>query len=394
MLRSGILLLLLLTASLHCSDSSKKYMVIMDAGSTGTRVYVYSIDSATITGQTTTITMLGSCKDPDPNCKQITPDKGIASLSPNNQSAMNGYLEPLISFAKSKIPTTGISETQIFLRATAGVRNLSPADKQIHIMSLATNTLASSGFSKFSEARVLSGFQEGAAQWLNVNHALGLLGQVPQKTVGIIEMGGTSEQITFIPEDQPNSFPITLLGQTYPLYSYSYNHLGANEAASVQLPNNPCNSSTASSSYVSCKTAWGDYLNDNIACEPLCGLQGASQPPIPKDMIFRITGGPPTGIAQACGLSSFSSQAIDPIGNSACNNQSPCPSFKGDSNRLCKLLGLLSSELSGSGASFAGFGFSQDTKNILPPDKDGNINGQETTWTKGFVLAKVFGIAF
>lgn len=393
MLRS-LALFILSSVIFACSlNQPKQYMVIMDAGSTGTRVYVYSTDKNS-SGQLPIVMKLGSCKDPDPNCKQTqNPDTGIAIIDPSSQTAMDSYLAPLIAYARTLIPVNSVSETPINLRATAGVRNLSPVDKQIHLMSLASNTLSVSGFSKTSGAQVLSGFQEGVSQWLNVNSILGLLGQSAQNTVGIIEMGGASEQIVFTPDTQANSFPISILGQAYSVYSYSYNHLGSNEASSIALQGNACLSS--SNNYSGCQQTWATYLNNNAACEPLCGLEGINQPPIPQNMIFRMVGGTPTGIAQACQLTSISPNIIDSIGNQVCSSASPapCPSFKGTPDRLCKLLGLLSTEISGTG-SFAGFGFSKNTTKILPADSDGNINGQEVTWTKGYVLARLFGIVF
>ncbi|KAF5183941.1 Ectonucleoside triphosphate diphosphohydrolase [Thalictrum thalictroides] len=74
---------------------------------------------------------------------------------------------------------------------------------------------------------------EGIYAWVAANYALGTLGGDPQKTVGILELGGASAQVTFVSSELlPPEFAHSLkYGKyTYNLYSHSLLHLGQNVA--------------------------------------------------------------------------------------------------------------------------------------------------------------------
>lgn len=404
----ALILLSFLFAGCSSTYSTPPYMVVMDAGSSGTRVYVYQIVDAGSSTQTPIVNKLASCKDPDPNCAQSTSgsDKGIAALAGQPQTNIDAYLAPMIAYAKKNVPDNQLSNIPIFLRATAGVRNLSPESAQTELMNLANTTLQNAGFRSMSSAQVLSGFAEGVYGWLNANSALNTLGLPSSQTYGIIEMGGASEQITFIPLDQPNTFPVSIAGQIYSLYSYSYNHLGANEASlqtnndvdKTQLEGCGIGSAGLPANYTTCKNSWATILNQNFACVPLCGLEGQNQSTIPPSMNFKILGGTPGGISQSCQINPFTPDTIDTIGAQVCNaapGTGPCTNYKGNPQYLCKLLALLSTELSGAlppALPFDGFGFTHNSTQVTPADADGNINGQKVTWTKGFVIGELIGL--
>ena len=87
-----------------------------------------------------------------------------------------------------------------------------------------------------THALVISGEEEGAYAWLAVNALKGNLGSDRgQSTVGVIDVGGASVQLSFVPEENhyvlQNCYPISLTDQsTYRLYAKSYLHYGMVEA--------------------------------------------------------------------------------------------------------------------------------------------------------------------
>lgn len=74
----------------------------------------------------------------------------------------------------------------------------------------------------------------GAFGWLAVNAEKGLLEDASKKSLGVLDLGGASMQITFVPEDDrsvlQHSFPVHLQGRQSYLYSASYLQFGLREA--------------------------------------------------------------------------------------------------------------------------------------------------------------------
>jgi apyrase len=81
--------------------------------------------------------------------------------------------------------------------------------------------------------RAIAGRDEGIYAWVSANYALGTLHGDPLQTTGIIELGGASTQVTFVPEVlPPPSFKHTLElgGKAFVLYSYSFLNFGQEAA--------------------------------------------------------------------------------------------------------------------------------------------------------------------
>lgn len=84
--------------------------------------------------------------------------------------------------------------------------------------------------------RVVSGNEEGVFGWAAVNHMLGHLGNGNiEDTVGTLDMGGSSTQITFVasePKDIPDGYKFVLpfKDKVYSLYTHSFSGYGYNDA--------------------------------------------------------------------------------------------------------------------------------------------------------------------
>lgn len=161
---------------------------------------------------------------------RVTPGLSAYSGEPERAGAS---LADLLEFAKGRLAKDQWGKTDVRLMATAGLRMLELEVRE-SILESCRRVLRSSGF-RFQDdwATVIAGSEEGIYAWVAANYALGALGGDPQKTTGIIELGGASAQVTFVSnEPLPAEFSRALkFGETtYNLYSNSFLHYGQNVA--------------------------------------------------------------------------------------------------------------------------------------------------------------------
>jgi len=141
-------------------------------------------------------------------------------------------LKPLLDFARDKIGGA-VREAEVRLMATAGLRLLEERTQEA-ILASCRDVLRASGF-RFEDAwaKVIPGSDEGIYAWVAANYALGRLGGDPNRTVGIIELGGASAQLTFVSDEvlPPKlSYNYTFGETTYTLYTNSFLNFGQNAA--------------------------------------------------------------------------------------------------------------------------------------------------------------------
>ncbi|KAF8021473.1 hypothetical protein BT93_G1805 [Corymbia citriodora subsp. variegata] len=221
----ALALLLLCYASLSPRGFSifaarRKYAIVIDGGSTGTRIHVFSYgigrgDYAAF--------------DFGPNgLASLRVNPGLSAYAEDPDEA-GASLAELVGFAKQKVPREFWGETEVRLMATAGMRMLERR-VQAQILDSCRKVLRVSGFHFQDEwASVITGSDEGVYAWVVANYALGALGGDPQHTAGIIELGGASAQVTFSSsEPLPSEFSRTVkFGNiTYNLYSHSFLQFG------------------------------------------------------------------------------------------------------------------------------------------------------------------------
>lgn len=143
-------------------------------------------------------------------------------------------LRPLMEFARERVGgSRGAAATEVRLMATAGLRLLEERVQEA-ILASCRDALRASGF-RFENAwaKVIPGSDEAIYAWVAANYALGTLGGDPHKTIGIIELGGASAQLTFVsdevlPPELSSNF--TFGETTYILYSNSFLNFGQNAA--------------------------------------------------------------------------------------------------------------------------------------------------------------------
>ncbi|XP_078444294.1 putative apyrase 6 isoform X2 [Wolffia australiana] len=202
--------------------SDLRFEIIIDGGSTGTRIHVF----AYAVGQ-------GGMPVLDLGATSTLKENPGLSAYAGNPDLAGESLAGLLDFGKTKVPRSQWGQTKVRVMATAGLRLLD-IRVQERILESCRKALRVSGFLFRSEwASVISGTDEGIYAWVAANYALGTLGADPGETTGIIELGGASAQVTFVSNEQlpPEFVHVLRFGKvTYNLYSHSFLHFGQNAA--------------------------------------------------------------------------------------------------------------------------------------------------------------------
>ncbi|KAK9479000.1 nucleoside phosphatase family-domain-containing protein [Lipomyces japonicus] len=180
------------------------YGVVIDAGSSGSRVQVYSWPT-TFTDNSI-LPEVG--KGGTDWHKKESP--GLSSFATHVNDIGHDHLSPLLDHAKKIVPASKHAETPIFLLATAGMRLVEPARLRDDMLERACSYIKQN--SKFlvpdcaEHVRVIDGETEGLYGWLALNYMMGSLDR-PDKhehgkshhTYGFLDMGGASAQVAFAP---------------------------------------------------------------------------------------------------------------------------------------------------------------------------------------------------
>ncbi|XP_053852362.1 ectonucleoside triphosphate diphosphohydrolase 2 [Vidua macroura] len=220
----GILVLLLGSGDTR-GPPGFKYGIVLDAGSSHTAMFIYKwpADKENDTG---VVSEHGMCDVEGP---------GISSYS-SNPLAAGTSLEHCLNQALRDVPKEKHASTPLYLGATAGMRLLNIADPQASdaVLGAAAATLKTYPFD-FRGAKILSGEEEGVFGWVTANYLLenfikrGWLGewiQPQKKTLGAMDFGGASTQITFETmdtiENPRNEVMLKLYGQAYKVYTHSF----------------------------------------------------------------------------------------------------------------------------------------------------------------------------
>ncbi|XP_064287063.1 ectonucleoside triphosphate diphosphohydrolase 7 isoform X3 [Passer domesticus] len=206
-------------------DSSLNYGVVVDCGSSGSRVFVYFWPPHN--GNPHDLLDIKQMRDRSsrPVVKKIKPGISVTAAAPEQATP---YLRPLLRFAAAHVPPRKHRETPLYILCTAGMRLLPERQQAAILEDLVTNVPLEFDFlfSK-SHAEVISGKQEGVYSWIGINFVLGrfdhedeedamvtvALGDqgkslVRKRTVGILDMGGASLQIAYeVPDSGAISSP-------------------------------------------------------------------------------------------------------------------------------------------------------------------------------------------
>ncbi|KAJ5558172.1 hypothetical protein N7535_008388 [Penicillium sp. DV-2018c] len=208
-----------------------RYGVVLDAGSSGTRVHVYRWlrnQIARNKASAEELKSLPEIKTKEAWTKKIRPGepcsnqcqpttlsaltncaKGVSSFAHKPELVGPDHLAELLDHAKEIIPAEDAKDTPIFLLATAGMRLLGNLERQLLLDQICSYARHNSDFllpDCGAHIQVIPGVTEGLYGWIATNYLMGAF-DTPEKhdhgkghnTYGFLDMGGASAQIAFAP---------------------------------------------------------------------------------------------------------------------------------------------------------------------------------------------------
>ncbi|KAG7279271.1 hypothetical protein CRUP_033207 [Coryphaenoides rupestris] len=231
----GIVAILLLTISTEDTYGVPNFMygIVLDAGSSHSAMYIYKWPADKQNG-TGVVTQHTECH---------VKGGGISSYA-GQPGAAGRSLEACLDQAVTDIPKARHHLTPIYLGATAGMRLLALSNPELssQILQEVGQKIQSYPFN-YNGATILTGQEEGAYGWVTVNYLLenlikyGFMGSwlTPERpTIGALDLGGASTQITFVTEqrveDKRNVMQLRLYGRDYTLYTHSFLCYGRDQA--------------------------------------------------------------------------------------------------------------------------------------------------------------------
>ncbi|KMS99485.1 hypothetical protein BVRB_2g044770 [Beta vulgaris subsp. vulgaris] len=222
------------------SGGPSKFYVVLDCGSTGTRVYIYEASVAHKKNSNLPIVLTsysGAYKKPKGQSgrayNRMETEPGLDKLV-RNSTGLKGAIKPLLRWAEKQIPKNSHKSTSLFLYATAGVRRLRKPDSD-WILNHAWSILKSSRFSCQREwIKIISGMEEAYYGWIALNYETSVLGAMPKKpTFGALDLGGSSLQVTFEskePVQNKTNLNLSIGPVNHHLSAYSLSGYGLNDA--------------------------------------------------------------------------------------------------------------------------------------------------------------------
>lgn len=207
----------------HCSlphpgKTLVQYAVMIDAGSSGSRVHVYKFN----------------------HCKQMPEledevfhaiEPGLSSYKDEPQAAADS-LDVLLEIAVKRVPDVLQKCTPIAIKATAGLRLLGP-EKSEAILSAIRSKLEVLPFF-IDSVEIMDAKEEGVFAWMTVNFLSERLDSSRKNTVAVFDLGGASTQIVFEPSAEmppgDHMYKLDVEKKKYTLYQHSYLGFGLNEA--------------------------------------------------------------------------------------------------------------------------------------------------------------------
>lgn len=199
-------------------------VAVIDAGSTGSRLHVYSYD---LDSNQSVINITERW------ARRINP--GIASLEARKER-VDAYLDDLFpDLVEQKIP--------VYFYATAGMRLLSKPRQQ-KLYNLVQNWFADRRDWQLVQAKTISGSDEGLFGWLAVNYQTGSTDPA-KEPVGVLDFGGASVQVSFPVTNKNGIDPDDLReawinGQHITLFVHSFLGLGQIEVSHQFLNKSAC----------------------------------------------------------------------------------------------------------------------------------------------------------
>eukprot|EP00405_Crypthecodinium_cohnii_P037255 CAMPEP_0206534990 /NCGR_PEP_ID=MMETSP0325_2-20121206/5871_1 /ASSEMBLY_ACC=CAM_ASM_000347 /TAXON_ID=2866 /ORGANISM="Crypthecodinium cohnii, Strain Seligo" /LENGTH=642 /DNA_ID=CAMNT_0054031893 /DNA_START=62 /DNA_END=1987 /DNA_ORIENTATION=- len=243
--------------SQHSGPPELVQVLVFDAGSSGSRIHIFNahlhpganvpeIDQSVRPRQT----------------QKLKP--GLSTFAKKEDlDGAEANIKDLLRFADDFVDESRRAKTPVLVKATAGLRAVPQAKANLVLDRVRAVLGASSYKSDDAWVGIIEGKEEGGLAWVAANYLAGtFLRSNPDATsLGVIEMGGGSAQVTFEVTDpsqklaEQDSYEfVTLLGKEYKVYAHSYLGYGqdyaqekmksafkkALEVAQGASPDDPC----------------------------------------------------------------------------------------------------------------------------------------------------------
>ena len=197
------------------------YVVILDAGSTGSRALAFTFHATLMDGNLILDHELYTHTKPGLSAYVNDPKDGANSL------------KGLLDKVKAVIPKSEWANTPLTMRATAGLRLL-PKEKAHAILEECRKLFDESGFLVTKNSvSIMEGTDEGIFAWFTVNFLFDrFTSQTSDGTVAALDLGGGSTQVTFAPcatdfeQLDKHIYAINAFGRNMSIYTHSYLGMG------------------------------------------------------------------------------------------------------------------------------------------------------------------------
>ena len=206
----------------HSSDDPLvQYALMIDAGSTGSRIHIYKFNNC------------GPSAEFEYEVFKMT-QPGLSSYAGRPEEAAKS-LDVLLDEAMHTVPTSMRSCTPVAVKATAGLRLL-PGSQSADIIHAIEERIHGSYPFKLLEkdgVTIMDGKDEGVYAWITANYLLGTIKADTPKdtpTYAVLDLGGASTQIVFEPmfssdttlEPGEHKYDLKFGGRAHVLYQHSY----------------------------------------------------------------------------------------------------------------------------------------------------------------------------
>ncbi|KAI0511973.1 hypothetical protein KFK09_012607 [Dendrobium nobile] len=207
----------------YTAPRPKCFGVIIDAGASASRVRVFEFLNE---GRIPFVAFDGK------GSVSMSVRSGLREFAVEPERA-RVLIRGLLEFAKRRVPRAAWGDTKVRLIENGGLEGLEKVVRR-GILESCSQELRASGFSFRNDwASSITGQEKGIYAWVAANYALGTLGANHKDTMGVIELGDTSTQVTFVTSEQlPMEFSrlLRLPGMTYKVYSSSTNYYSQDRA--------------------------------------------------------------------------------------------------------------------------------------------------------------------
>ncbi|KFA77821.1 hypothetical protein S40288_00465 [Stachybotrys chartarum IBT 40288] len=220
------------TKSYSADKPIVQYVLMIDAGSTGSRIHVYKFNNCGVTPR-----LEGE------EFKMTEKSVGGLSAFKDDPAGAAKSLDPLLKVAMDTVPEKLRGCTPVAVKATAGLRMVGPDLADKILKEVRRHLEEDYPFPVVSQEQdgvaIMDGSLEGVYAWITTNYLLGKIGG-PDKseTAAVFDLGGGSTQIVFEPtfKDAPkggmpeklaegdHKYELDFGGHKFELYQHS--HLG------------------------------------------------------------------------------------------------------------------------------------------------------------------------